>query len=568
MRVRRRATVPGRRRNLRGRWLRYPLCLALIMAAVVVSAGPASADQFRNGHWVRGAIEQEFIRLGTLWPGGPPTVGEPNSDELDAARGGRWQAFGVDTNRIYWHPNVAGGKANQVGGLILQKWLTNGDERGALGYPLVSETPVNGGRFNHFEGGSIYWKNGATAAYIVRGAIRDYWAQADWEKGAYGFPVSDEYDFGGGRRQDFERGSLYWNVHVIDAEAGRQELAASTTPQRINPSDNTTDPTALDDLGPQPRSAPAPLGLSPRCSGNVSNPDRWIACSRKGWVLKERRSENGTLRETGRLPYTVALSVEFDKVTQFNSGNAAWKLDAKIDVGTGVGNLAGGTRAHLATPCLTNTSKCGTGTVLPTKEVPLTPNTTVEHTWNQYANNLGTAGAIEKFTGLIGITLKNAGGLTWSHTDASLDARCDHATIRTGCVNPTAMTAVVYDPVKNPAIAAVSQHVFDAQASLPSHWGNPQYNYLTRTTNQAIIDANRDKACPAGSPVSCDEFALASTYQGASRVAANDYSTRTVPKVSNDSQGGIMSNYYNSTRILDGDQFGVVAVLLDGRQSW
>ena len=42
------------------------------------------------------------------------------------------------------------------------------------GNPLVSESQANGGRFNHFEGGSIYYKNGASAAYIVRGEIRNY----------------------------------------------------------------------------------------------------------------------------------------------------------------------------------------------------------------------------------------------------------------------------------------------------------------------------------------------------------------------------------------------------------
>ena len=46
--------------------------------------------------------------------------------------------------------------------------------RGFLHYPVTDETgtPDGVGRFNHFEGGSIYWTPG-TGAKEVHGAIRD-----------------------------------------------------------------------------------------------------------------------------------------------------------------------------------------------------------------------------------------------------------------------------------------------------------------------------------------------------------------------------------------------------------
>ena len=51
-----------------------------------------------------------------------------------------------------------------------------------LGLPTTGDTAVNGGWFNHFQGGSIYFSN-ATGAQIVKGAIRDKWAAQGWETG-------------------------------------------------------------------------------------------------------------------------------------------------------------------------------------------------------------------------------------------------------------------------------------------------------------------------------------------------------------------------------------------------
>ena len=52
-----------------------------------------------------------------------------------------------------------------------------GWERSFLGYPLTDETatPDGVGRYNHFQGGSIYWTP-ATGAHEVHGAIRGQWA--------------------------------------------------------------------------------------------------------------------------------------------------------------------------------------------------------------------------------------------------------------------------------------------------------------------------------------------------------------------------------------------------------
>ncbi|WP_172932392.1 matrixin family metalloprotease [Rhodococcus sp. MS13] len=207
----------SRRRRKTGRDFRKVRNLArtVVIAAglaglIASTPGVANADQFRNGHWVFGSIEREFLDF--LNAQNQSSIGEPTSDELLAGVNGegRWQEFGYG-NRILWSPNVDMNKGRQVGGLILNKYLTlpprnykeyeNGptlsekrnDERGRLGYPVTRELPAVGGRYNNFQGGGITYKFGATSAYATWGDIRNQWGAQGWETGNYGFPTSDEY---------------------------------------------------------------------------------------------------------------------------------------------------------------------------------------------------------------------------------------------------------------------------------------------------------------------------------------------------------------------------------------
>jgi hypothetical protein len=110
---------------------------------------------------------------------------------------------------IYWSPATG---ARVVRGAIRAAWAASGWENGPLGFPLTDEvpTPIKAGAFNHFEGGSIYWSP-RTGAHLVYGDIRARWAGLGWENSALGYPVSDEYDVTGGRRSDFEGGSIVWD---------------------------------------------------------------------------------------------------------------------------------------------------------------------------------------------------------------------------------------------------------------------------------------------------------------------------------------------------------------------
>lgn len=98
-------------------------------------------------------------------------------------------------------------------GAIDVKYQAIGGCSSVVGGAVTSEvaTPDGVGRYNVFENGSIYWTPW-TDAHEVHGAIRDRWAVEGWEAGALGYPVSDEYAVPGGRRNDFEHGSIVWNA--------------------------------------------------------------------------------------------------------------------------------------------------------------------------------------------------------------------------------------------------------------------------------------------------------------------------------------------------------------------
>jgi GH25 family lysozyme M1 (1,4-beta-N-acetylmuramidase) len=161
-----------------------------------------------TGAWsIHGAIRAKWAALG--WERGP--LGYPTTDETGTPDGvGRFNHFSGDSgSSIYWTPSTG---AWSVGGAIQAHWASLGWERGPMGYPVTDETgtPDGIGRYNHFSAGaSIYWTPG-TGAWSVRGAIRTAWASLGWERGRLGYPTSDEYSVTGGRRNDFQHGTITW----------------------------------------------------------------------------------------------------------------------------------------------------------------------------------------------------------------------------------------------------------------------------------------------------------------------------------------------------------------------
>ncbi|WP_172582219.1 NucA/NucB deoxyribonuclease domain-containing protein [Subtercola boreus] len=156
-------------------------------------------------------------------------------------------------------------------------------------------------------------------------------------------------------------------------------------------------------------------------------------------------------------------------------------------------------------------------------------------------------------------------------------ARCDNQAggkyPKPGCVFPSAPGRLTYSTAANPELA---RHISRALASgLP---GADPMKPLTRITDQAWIDSNRNTVC--GKPVvvegkSCDEYPFASTEQGGgtplrtfSGCAFTDpaqtgeigASHCMINALQNSSGGGILGNTYRQQRILNFDVF-VVAIV-------
>ena len=149
-------------------------------------------------------IDLKYQALG----GAGGLLGQPTNEECicpDAV--GHFRHY--QGGSIYWHPLTG---AFEVHGAIRQKWSSLGWEKSFLGYPTTDEsgTPDGIGRFNHFQGGSIYWTP-KTDAHEVHGAIREKWASLGWERSFLNYPTSDEMAADGGRLGQFQRGTIYWS---------------------------------------------------------------------------------------------------------------------------------------------------------------------------------------------------------------------------------------------------------------------------------------------------------------------------------------------------------------------
>lgn len=107
-------------------------------------------------------------------------------------------------------------EAFEVNGAIAAKYHALNEDRSILHFPTTDETdPRDGttGRFNEFEGGSIYWK-GNIGAHALWGAIHDTWAHQGRESNPrLGYPISDIIEDHGitpfGYWANFENGVLY-----------------------------------------------------------------------------------------------------------------------------------------------------------------------------------------------------------------------------------------------------------------------------------------------------------------------------------------------------------------------
>ncbi len=175
---------------------------------------------------VFGAIGARWASLG----GAGGFLGRPVTCELPTpVRPGRYNHF--QGGSIYWSAPTG---AWEVHGLIRDAWARAGWESSPVGFPVTNErrTPTRPGAFNHFQAGSVYWSP-ATGAHLVHGAIRQLWSSLGWETSSLGFPTSGETGVAGTnwRRQTFQGGVITWSPTagaVVGLEPGGGGAAPGT----------------------------------------------------------------------------------------------------------------------------------------------------------------------------------------------------------------------------------------------------------------------------------------------------------------------------------------------------
>ncbi|WP_139279783.1 NucA/NucB deoxyribonuclease domain-containing protein [Rhodococcoides yunnanense] len=499
----------------------------------------------------------------------------PTTDEIVLPDGGRRQEF--QQGAIYVAFQNAIGSAIQNGPLRDKYNSVGGLTPGSsfLGYITEDHKrslPNSQGQMARFQNGVIYW-HPSHGAHPVTLPILDLWASEGYEQGIHGYPTGDQADTGPGTfEQNFQNGKISWPP--LEEVAGRTEyeVTMQETLAEGMPTSRDLIPIYDDDNpGSQARRADIPGQPSVCIESGMKNIERTISCANYDGKVTRYETVNGRRYETGHVLYKAANWSIFTAATNFGNQNIpSWKLGTRIEATYAQGSmLAKPTDFILSTGCessqLCETTGGGNGDTHKLQVGDIT-----EVTWDQKLvdSAAGARGEVYQMRGLIGAKMLHGPATPWSAEFDDLEGRCDTMNVGAACVNNKAFAGVLFSPLTNPTIKTVSEHVFDAQTDLPGNPGAFPNSPLTRLTDETTIDANRNTACPnpPGAPFSCDEYPMASTYQGAS--LSSNYSTRTVLKSANDSQGGKMSAAYNMMRLLDGDAFFVMAQREDGTFSW
>ncbi|MBG6216771.1 uncharacterized protein with LGFP repeats [Arthrobacter sp. CAN_A6] len=136
-------------------------------------------------------------------------MGFPTSGELGGLKdGGKYQTFQNGT--ILWSPD---GGAHLVFGGMRETYVRSGSENGSLGYPTARETGINGGAYQQFQHGGIFWSAATGGQVTLKGSILDSYNSYGAQTGFLGFPTSNELSGlkDGGKYQTFQNGTLMWS---------------------------------------------------------------------------------------------------------------------------------------------------------------------------------------------------------------------------------------------------------------------------------------------------------------------------------------------------------------------
>jgi len=108
---------------------------------------------------------------------------------------------------IWWSPTSGAWEAR---GAVSARFLAIGDVGSGLGFPTGTEQATAGGVGQRFQGGAIWW-SARTGAWETANAVGSRFAVIGGPGSALGFPVGAEASVGGGVRQSFQTGDLWWS---------------------------------------------------------------------------------------------------------------------------------------------------------------------------------------------------------------------------------------------------------------------------------------------------------------------------------------------------------------------
>jgi len=173
---------------------------------------------------LNGAIRTLWSVLGYEHPVGT-SLGYPSTDTNTGLRdGGSWQGF--ENAAIYSSPGT--GTFVIKNGPVRTEWARLGYEylASGLGYPLNSTDAAlrDGGAWQQFERGAIYYSPVGGARVLEFGPIRDRWISQGYEGGPLGYPTGSLVRNGATAWQSFEGGALYQDaagvITVVPAPLG------------------------------------------------------------------------------------------------------------------------------------------------------------------------------------------------------------------------------------------------------------------------------------------------------------------------------------------------------------
>jgi uncharacterized protein with LGFP repeats len=155
---------------------------------------------------VHGAVEDKWTALGGL----AAFPGPPVSDQLTMPDGKGTAWVFASGAAIYTSPATG---PFEVHGRIRDLYSSLNGEQSFLGYPVSDEAPILGGKavLSQFQGGHIYYSV-PTGAREVHGKILRRYLQLGGPASQLGLPTRNEYGVKGGRRSDFQGGTITWTA--------------------------------------------------------------------------------------------------------------------------------------------------------------------------------------------------------------------------------------------------------------------------------------------------------------------------------------------------------------------